>query len=131
MPLEATFLEEGRILYYKAVAPVTSADMRASNIMGQQHFATVPFTVHVILDVRELKSITPDAMRLDTYRELRRERMGQTAIVGAHHTLRTIVNALTKALNYQSLAFFATEQEAMEWIHAAIAADKQQESLAS
>lgn len=131
MPLEATFLEDGRILHYKAIAPITAAEMRESNIMGRQHFATVPFKVHVILDVSELKSITPDSMRLDTYRELRHERMGQCAIVGAHHTLRTIVNALTKALNYRDLAFFATEQEAMAWINAAIAAEKEQEKVTS
>ena len=131
MPMEMSFHEDGRLMRLNIASPLSSSEMRDINQQGQNYFADVPFTVHILLDVRAVKSLTPDSMRLDTYRDLNHPKMGKCAIVGANQTLRAITNALTSVLNYTNLSFFATDEEALAWIRTAIEADKQRELKAS
>ena len=118
-------------MYFKLVSPVTSAEMRDMHQRGTGYINEVNVRIHVLINVQELKSLMPESLRLDSYRELKNRNIGKTAIVGAHPTLRAINNALTNVLNYKNLSFFASEEEALKWIRAAIEADKQRESKAS
>jgi hypothetical protein len=130
MPVELTLLEDGRLMHFKFISPVTSSDMRAINKTGYSHIQITLFRVHVVIDVVQLDSLLPEFMRVDSYRNLLNSKVGRCAIIGAHPTLRAINNALTKLLNYRKLQFFAAESEAFEWVRAAIEADKQGEQKA-
>jgi hypothetical protein len=90
-----------------------------------------PHFVNSVVNLSGLKSLSPEAMRLDSYRGVNHPMQGVVAMVGANNTLRAVANALVKVLGYSKMQFFADEAAAFEWVRAAIEADKERERKAS
>lgn len=131
MPITMTIREDGRVVHIVGMSPLTSIEMRDLLQKTQTYLDSVTFTVHTVADAREVKVLIPESIRRDTFRNVNHPRQGVLAIIGANHVLRSIVNAIVTLLGFSKLRFFASEDEAFEWVRAAIEADKQREAKAS
>lgn len=129
MPMDMTVMDDGRVLYIKASYPLTSIEIRTITQQSSTYLEQSPYTVNTVVDVRELKSLSPEAMKIDSYRGMKHPKQGVVAMVGANNTLRAIANALVGALGLSTMRFFATDEEAFAWVRAAIS--EQQQKLAS
>lgn len=131
MPIETTLMEEGRLHYIKIISPFSSHDMREVLRRTTEVLDTSSHVINSLVNLSEFKSLSPEVMKIDSYRGVNHAKQGVVAMVGANNTLRSIANALVSVLNYTNMRFFAREDEAFEWVRAAIEADKKKDSLAS
>jgi hypothetical protein len=124
MPIETRLDEDGRLVTLTVRDPLTLDELRQNREEGAAYFASAPFMVHTLVDVRGLRTLTPGLLRLETFRNVTQPTHGLMAVVGANPTLRGVANNLMKLLNYIDVRFFASEAEARTWLGARIAADR-------
>jgi hypothetical protein len=87
--------------------------------------------VHVLIDIRTLKTVNPNILNPATFANVTHQNHGLMAIVGASPMIRVIANSIMGALGYRRVRFYASITEAREWLEARAAADKQDEEAAA
>ena len=125
MPIVTTPIEDGRILYLTVTDPLTSDDIRSINNAG--YIADVPFELHILIDIRALKAVNPGLLKPSTFVNVNHKNHGQMAIVGANPMVRIISNNIMSALGFRRVRFYASIDEAREWLETRVAADKDNE----
>lgn len=127
MPITTTLSDDGRILYLAITDPLTPAEVQQNRIDGAAYFASVPFQVHVLIDIRALKAINPNILNPATFANVTHQNHGLMAVVGASPMIRVIANSIMGALGYRRVRFYASIAEARDWLEARAAADKRDE----
>lgn len=127
MPITTTPSDDGRILFLTITDPLTSAEVHQSRVDGAAYFDSVPFEVHILIDIRALKAVNPSILTPGTFGNVTHDNHGLMAVVGANPMIRVVANRIMSALGYARVRFYSSEAEARDWLEARAAADKHNE----
>ncbi len=126
MPVETYWLEEP-ILFYQKLSGHLDADGVRQAFDASINLATQsPLDkVHLLLDMRELKSVPPDIpLLVGQTRRVQNSKIDQFAILGASRLLKFLMEVVshTTPFHYRT---FETYEQAMAFLQEIIARDRQ------
>ncbi|MHB8710577.1 MAG: DUF7793 family protein [Minisyncoccota bacterium] len=106
---------ENGMLVYRLLIPVDDQEAEQLDIAGRA-FLDRDEADRVLIDIRRSSSFS-SAARKRWVDFLRNPKIVKTAIFGGNTFVRTLATFVIGASRKKSIQFFATEREALEWLH--------------
>ena len=125
MPITAETRENGRVRYYVITDPWKTNDLIAEYPGDQAYRDSVDFTVHMLMNISQMKHIPPGllAARKDAP-ALKHRRSGYLVMIGAGTFPRVMAETIFKLAHYERAVFVDTEEEAWAFIRKVIAEER-------
>jgi hypothetical protein len=122
MPVELTFLENGRVAYYKMTEPWNVQAVTALYARDAEYRDSVEFKVHTIIDLTEIRRVpaTILASRAGSP-ALQHPRRGHTLVVGAPAQLKTLIEVITRVARFDDAHLMDTLDEGWAYLREVIA----------
>src|SRR5690606_1900012 len=120
MPAELNLTEDGYVLHYVFREPWSITDMTEVNRRAKEYYDAATHKVHVLLDVRGVRSAPPGFIRARSNPDVTHPNAGNIAVVGANSYIRALGDVILKLARFDRAKFFNTEEEAWAYLRAEI-----------
>lgn len=116
MPAELNLIEDGYVLHYVFREPWSMTDMVDVNRRAKEYYDAAGHKLHVLLDVRGIRSAPPGFIRARSNPDITHPNAGNIAVVGANSYIRALGDVILKLARFQRAKFFGTEEEAWDYL---------------
>ena len=116
MPIAIELREDHHVIYTKITDPVSVDDFDNATLIMTPLYDNALGKVHQLVNAREMRRVPQGIMRIRTNTPILNHRnRGQLVMVGANTFLRSIAEIMFKLVQFDSVKFFSTDDEA--WIY--------------
>lgn len=112
MPVDIQFSENKRYIVYSFTDPLDMPGLFEAYKKEKEYRDSVPYTVHSIVDMSQLKRIPPNWLTAKAGPGLTHPRSGEMLFVGLSVGLKVLLRTILRIMRYDRVHFFDTREEA-------------------
>lgn len=112
MPVHLHLSPDKRYLIYEITDPLNMDDLIKAYKAEKDHRDELPYTVHSIVDMSQIKRIPMNWLVAKAGPGLTHPRSGEILFVGLAGGIKIIVETILRLVKYKRMKFFNTRQEA-------------------